>query len=244
MTRPGRARLADAPADSARGPRGHFPGVTARPRLVVDNTRAAAVTGGAGGRARVTLQDDSDDRRLRALMTGYQDGDREAFEQLHALLAPMLRRQLLRLARDASRADDLLQDTFLQIHRARHTYDPAYPVAPWAFAVARHVFLMDCRYRVRRGDLSRQEELDDRTPASGSAHDEALIARDSVTRALAGLSPATRNSVLLHHLHGLSFKEISRRLHVRGPALRARASRGLARLREVLDGSEDTHERK
>jgi RNA polymerase sigma-70 factor (ECF subfamily) len=148
----------------------------------------------------------------------------------------------MRLARDPSRVDDLAQETFLQIHRARHTYDPAYPVQPWAAAVARHVFLMDCRYRRRRADLSRQEPLDESAPSRASAHDEALIARVEVRRALEQLSPATRRSVLLHHLHGLSFKEIARRLRVRGPALRARASRGMARLREALTDDEDRHE--
>jgi RNA polymerase sigma-70 factor, ECF subfamily len=190
----------------------------------------------------VTTPDHASDERLRALMMGYQSGEREAFEQLYGLLSPIVRRQLVRLARDPARVDDLVQDTFLQIHRARHTYDPAYPVTPWARAVARHVFLMDCRYRSRRGDLSKRAPLDDSSAATAAAHDDALIARVEVRRALEQLSPATRASVLLHHLHGLSFKEISRRLRVQGPALRARASRGLARLREVLDDNEDRHE--
>jgi RNA polymerase sigma-70 factor, ECF subfamily len=191
---------------------------------------------------RVTSRDRTADARLRALMVGYQDGQRDAFEELYALLAPIVRGHLMRLARDPSRVDDLVQDTFLQLHRARHTYDPEYPVAPWACAVARHVFLMECRYRGRRGDVSRQEPLDDSAPSAVGAHDDALIARVEVRRALDHLSPATRTSVLLHHLHGLSFEEISRRLGVRGPALRARASRGMARLREVLDADEDRDE--
>jgi RNA polymerase sigma-70 factor, ECF subfamily len=212
------------------------------PPVVVDNVRAALPRAWAEGRTYVISPDKTADDRLRALMVGYQDGRRDAFEQLYAALAPIIRRQLLALARDASRVDDLVQDTFLQIHRARHTYDPAYPVPPWACAVARHVFLMDCRYRVRRGDLSKQAPLDESAAAQASGHDQALIARVEVRRALEQLSPATRASVLLHHLHGLSFKEISRRLRVQGPALRARASRGMARLREVLDADEDRHE--
>jgi len=211
------------------------------PRLV-DNDRTARGFRPAEGRTRVTTPDIAADERLRALMIGYQDGRRDAFEDLYAQLAPVVRRQLRRLARDPARVDDLLQDTFLQIHRARHTYDPAYPVPPWACAIARHVFLMDCRYRSRRADMSRQEPLDDRAPSLSTGQDDALIARTEVKRALEQLSPATRTSVLLHHLHGLSFKEISRRLRVGGPAVRARASRGMARLREALDEDEDRHE--
>jgi RNA polymerase sigma-70 factor (ECF subfamily) len=189
----------------------------------------------------VTSPDNPADDTLRSLMVGYQDGQREAFEQLYLVLAPVVRRYLARLARDPARVDDLLQDTFLQVHRARHTYDPAFPVKPWVYAVARHVFLMDCRYRHRRGDLARQEPLDDAVlPASRTAsHEEALITRSQVRQALSSLSESTRQSVLMHHLHGLTFQEISRRLHIRGPALRARASRGMARLRQAL---EDHHQ--
>jgi RNA polymerase sigma-70 factor (ECF subfamily) len=186
---------------------------------------------------RVVTDRDQADEALRSRMVGYQAGDRDAFERLHEELTPVLRRHLLRLSRDASRVDDLLQETFLQIHRARHTYDPAFPVPPWASAIARHVFLMDCRYRHRRGDLARQEPLDDTVlPARATvSHEEALITRSQVRRALSSLSSSTRQSVLMHHLHGLTFQEISRRLHIRGPALRARASRGMARLRQALE---------
>lgn len=197
-----------------------------------------------GVEERVTVSDAADEA-LRALMVGYQAGDRDAFERLHAELAPLLRRQLMRLARDPAKVDDLLQETFLQMHRARHTYDPAFPVRPWAHAIARHVFLMDCRYRHRRGDLANQQPIDEALPdeSSGSDHEQALIARSRLGQALSTLSHTTRESVLLHHLHGLSFQEIARLLRVGGPALRARASRGMARLREALE-DEGSHDEK
>ena len=76
----------------------------------------------------------ADDQRLRDLMREYQSGRFDAFDDIYATLAPTLRRYLLSHARDAAKADDLLQETFLQIHRARHTFDPAYPLLPWAVA--------------------------------------------------------------------------------------------------------------
>ena len=44
-------------------------------------------------------------------------------------------------SQDSSRpqAEDLLQDTWLQIHKARHTHRPGEPVLPWIYAIARHV---------------------------------------------------------------------------------------------------------
>jgi RNA polymerase sigma-70 factor (ECF subfamily) len=90
---------------------------------------------------------------LAALMARYQAGDGEAFERLYARLAPRLRRYLRSLARDPGWAEDLLQETFLHLHRARHTYDCRRPLEPWAYAITRHVFLMSRRARVRRGEL-------------------------------------------------------------------------------------------
>src|SRR5262245_11788480 len=91
-----------------------------------------------------------DDERLRALMRAYQAGSLEAFEALYAGLATPLRQYLASIARDRGHAPDLLQDTFLQVHRSRHTYRPALPVRPWIFAIARHVALMDRRTAARR----------------------------------------------------------------------------------------------
>ncbi len=192
---------------------------------------------GAGVQSR-----DAEDERLRTLMAGYQAGQREAFEDLHAQLTPLLRRLLYRLARDPVRVDDLLQETFLQMHRARHTYDAAFPLWPWVAAIARHVFLMDCRYRRRRGDLARQEPLDETTAGEEQGREAALVAGSSVRHALSQLSAVTRQSVLLHHLHGLTFEEIAERLHVGSPALRARASRGMAHLRSLLETGRNDHE--
>ena len=92
----------------------------------------------------------AEDHRLRELMREYQSGRFEAFDEIYASIAPALRRYLLSQARDAAKADDLVQETFLQMHRARHTYDASYPLMPWAMAIARHVWLMDRRTLSRR----------------------------------------------------------------------------------------------
>ena len=96
----------------------------------------------------------AEDQQLRELMREYQAGRFEAFDEIYASVAPALRRYLLSQARDAAKADDLVQETFLQMHRARHTYDPSFPLMPWAMAIARHVWLMDCR--TRRGGRGRR----------------------------------------------------------------------------------------
>ncbi len=191
-----------------------------------------------GGPCRGTTRDaDADamaaDRRLREAMIDYQRGGGDGFEEVYGRISPILKRYLLSMTGDPSRVEDLAQETFLQIHRARHTYDSSYPVTPWAIAIARHVFLMDRRYRNRRHEFARQplEEIDSKTT---EPHEHAFIVRSRLKDALGELSATTRRAVLLHHVCGLSFEEISRLLKVGNPALRCRTSRGLARMREKL----------
>ena len=92
----------------------------------------------------------ADEQRLRELMVAYQAGAYDAFEGLYAALIGPVRGWLTGLTRDRTVADDLAQETFLQLHRARRTYDPSFPVMPWVMAIARHVYLMHRRTASRR----------------------------------------------------------------------------------------------
>src|SRR5271170_6010281 len=75
---------------------------------------------------------------LDRLMTRYQQADPEAPAALIGALSPALLR-FFRTQDLMSReqADDLLQETWLRIHRVRHTYRPGQPVLPWVYAIAR-----------------------------------------------------------------------------------------------------------
>jgi RNA polymerase sigma-70 factor (ECF subfamily) len=171
------------------------------------------------------------------LMRRYQDGDLEAFEQIYETLAAPLGRYLRGLSRNAARAEDLLQETFLQIHRARASYTPPRPVKPWVYAIARHVFLMSRRAATRRAkrEMTAIEEL----PEVPIPPDVASLAdRDQVHRALEKVSDDHREALTLHHLGGLSFKEIGHVLGISEGAAKVRAHRGMAKLREVLGASE------
>jgi RNA polymerase sigma-70 factor (ECF subfamily) len=162
-------------------------------------------------------------------MIGYQAGSMQAFERLYSALAPRLLAYLAWLTRDGARAEDLVQETFLQLHRSRHVYRDDLPVRPWAFATARHVWLMDQRSRSRRPIAS--GELPD-LPVPPEA--ESLADRDLVRRAVARLLPERREALLLHHVWGFSFAEIGQLLGIRADAAKLRSSRGMADLRDVL----------
>ena len=173
------------------------------------------------------------EQHLSELMIAYQRGDIVAFEGLYQALKPRLQQYLVVLTRNRSRADDLLQETFLQIHRSRRTHLPGRPVSPWAFAIARHVFLMDVR---RRSRMRRQEvELDDPLPEMPVPPEaEGMAEKQRLQKALGQLPPDQVEAVTLHHVWGFTFDEIAVALGIRAGTAKVRAFRGMRRLREIL----------
>ncbi len=173
------------------------------------------------------------DPDLRVLMVAYQAGELAAFDKLYALLAPRLRGYLCSLTWNPSLAEDLLQETFLQIHRSRRTYMPLRPVRPWAFAIARHVFLMDRRAAARRSKFE-TGQLDELPEIPVPPAIEQLGTRDDLRKALARLADDRREAVLLHHVWGFSFGELGAMLGIREGTAKLRAYRAINTLREML----------
>jgi RNA polymerase sigma-70 factor (ECF subfamily) len=173
------------------------------------------------------------EEQLRALMIRYQGGSLEAFQEIYAQLAGPVRRYLSHLAGGSEIADDLLQETFLQMHRSRAAYNPAYAVRPWVFGLARNVFLMNRRAARRWAEVHEsREEL----PESAVLPEaESLGSRDEIRRGMACLSADQAEALLLHHEWGFSFDEIAGMLGISAAAARARASRGMADLRAALN---------
>src|SRR5687767_896142 len=85
----------------------------------------------------------------RDLMQRYCDGDASAFRELYALVAPRLLGYLLRMARERALADDLLQQTFLKVHRARAGYVRGADPLPWIYSIAHRTFLDEARKHQR-----------------------------------------------------------------------------------------------
>lgn len=70
------------------------------------------------------------------LMADYRAGDRSAFRELYDRYAPVLERTMLRDLWHPEEARDLVQQTFLQLHRARHDFDPNQKLRPFIFTIA------------------------------------------------------------------------------------------------------------
>jgi RNA polymerase sigma-70 factor (ECF subfamily) len=172
-------------------------------------------------------------------MAEYQAGSVEAFDRLHDALGPDLKAYLTALARDSTRADDLLQETFLQIHRSRAVHTPGEPVRPWVCAIARRVFLMDRRGASRRERHEQLASAADGDSSMAPADDERLHARQQVESALRRVPEGGRRAFLLHHLFGLSFREVGARLGITSSAAKIRSSRAASLMRALLREKHD-----
>ena len=170
---------------------------------------------------------------LRALMIRYQAGSLEAFQEIYAELAPGVRRYLSHLSGGSEIADDLLQETFLQMHRSRAAYNPKYAVRPWVFGLARNVFLMNRRAARQWAKIHESREDLPEFPVLPEAY--RLGSHDEIRRCIANLGPDQAEALLLHHEWGFSFDEIAGMLGISAGASRARASRGMADLRLALN---------
>ena len=176
------------------------------------------------------------DNELIALMTSYQAGSLAAFEQLHTALAPPLHGYFRAHASAGTLAVDLVQDTFLELHRSRRTYQPGRPVRAWAFGIAHHVLLRHRDSERRRARHEAAQLPGQRMALEGVPADADLLHAEmrDVNAALHALSPATRDAWLMHHVHGKGFDEIAHRLGIATTAARLRASRATAAIRRAL----------
>lgn len=173
-------------------------------------------------------------------MAAYVAGDGQAFQALFAALAPRVHAFLARSVGRAA-ADDLLQTTFLKVHRARADWDPARPVRPWVFAIAARVRQDELRRRRGLPAAAGEEELaaaEERASVAVPPDPEGdLDERDRAARvraALDGLPEAQRAVIHLHRFEDLSFAEIAAALGTTEGAVKLRAFRGYERLRAAL----------
>ena len=175
--------------------------------------------------------------RANAAMDRYARGDDAAFADVYDAVAPRIHAYLLRHARDRAKADDLLQQTLLLIHRHRGSYSAGSPVLPWAFAIARRLYIDEFRRRRTDALWSARDLLEgDR---SGSCRpDEEFALRETTQEleaALARLPETQRTAFDLVKIEGLSHQEAAAVLGTSVSAVKLRAFRAYAAVRGLLN---------
>lgn len=168
------------------------------------------------------------------LMAAYVGGDRSAFAELFRRYAPRLQRLMQRDLGGAEDAHDLVQQTFLQLHRARRDFRPGAKLRPWLFTIALNLKRQHFRRLGRRPETSLSDE-EGQEPAARGADPEARVGDVQLRAALLRLPEAQREVIVLHWFEGLSFREIAQAVGASQPAVKVRAHRGYNRLRKTME---------
>jgi RNA polymerase sigma-70 factor, ECF subfamily len=172
----------------------------------------------------------SEAESLEALMEAYQKGERAAADLLIERASPALHRFFCANIGDRRHADDLLQDAWFRIHKARHTYRPGERVLPWLYAIARHV-KVDA-FRKRR--FERYEETFDALPERPAPMTGGGTNELELEQMLASLPDSQREVISLLKISGLSLEEVARATSSSVGSVKQKAHRAYAKLRELL----------
>jgi RNA polymerase sigma-70 factor, ECF subfamily len=178
---------------------------------------------------------------LGELMKRYADGDADVFERLYRSMESQLYRYCLHLGGGRPEADDLFQETFLRVHRARGTFAGGNPLC-WAFAIARSVKHDRMRHRRSRAEeLGRvRDAVEAHVGVAAGDPESAARGRDLVAVVavvLERISERNRSAYVLIQQQGLSIKAAAAILGTTTDTVKQRAHRACIQLRAALEAA-------
>ena len=178
------------------------------------------------------------------LMLDVKSGDDASFDLLLVKYRSPLVNFLHRMVRDTATAEDLAQEVFLRVYRARKQYTPSAKFTTWLFRIATNVALnsvRDTRHQRMEVSLdapvSEEDSAPRELPTREKRIDEHLLERDRaefIRRAIGLLPEKQRVAVLLHKYEEMDYAEIARVLNCSEGALKSLLFRAYETLRVEL----------
>jgi RNA polymerase sigma-70 factor, ECF subfamily len=179
------------------------------------------------------------------LMLDVKAGDDASFDLLLQKYRTPLVNFLYRMVRDTATAEDLAQEVFLRVYRARKQYSPSAKFTTWLFRIATNLALNSVRdNRHRQKDVSidaastsDEDALPMQLPAPEMRIDEHMIERDRadyIRKVISELPEKQRVAVLLHKYEEMDYAEIARILECSESALKSLLFRAYETLRVQL----------
>jgi RNA polymerase sigma-70 factor (ECF subfamily) len=181
------------------------------------------------------------------LMLEVRDGSAAAFDELMIRYQSRLVTVLDHLTGRRDLAEDLAQEVFLRVYRARRRYVPGAKFSTWLFTIANNVASNALRTLARRPEV--QPARDPGASGSNSLDHLAMAAsgllptrqidkaelHEVVEQALSTLNPKQRMAVLLSKFEGMSYHDIAETMQMSPQAIKSLLARARDNLREVLE---------
>ncbi len=173
--------------------------------------------------------------------------DQSEFESMAMPFMDQLYSHALRLTKNSSDAEDLVQETYLKGYRAFSTFEEGTNLRAWLFRILTNSFINNYRKKQRSFD---EEDLDDvedmylhrrlestQTASLGMSAEDMLFERlteEEIKDAVEDLPTQYREVVLLADVQGFSYKEIADILDIPDGTVMSRLHRGRAKLQKDL----------
>jgi len=171
-----------------------------------------------------TGKSSEDSSLFSSLMRCAQGGDGEAYELLLSKVYPVLKAFVLKRMGQWERADDVVQEILLSIHRARHTYNCEQAFLPWMYSIAQFR-LIDYWRKVTR-ITEREIYSDSIVNSSVEVKDMSGGLPSHLEIALAELPLNQQEAIRLLKVEGLSVREAARKMGLSESAVKVSAHRG------------------
>ncbi len=166
-----------------------------------------------------------------------QQGDDSCYRSLLSELGTAIENYVRRRFGPTDFVEDVVQESLLAIHQARHTYTAGRPFRPWLYAIVRHKAIDMLRRKNTHRHLVASGAIDDVEPADcgqrmmdNSVED--LLASEQLFH---GLKRQSRQALILTKVVGLTMAEAAANLGVSETAMKVRVHRALRELRSCLE---------
>jgi RNA polymerase sigma-70 factor (ECF subfamily) len=180
------------------------------------------------------------------LMLRTQGGDHRAFRELFSKYGDPLLNFAYRFVGNRDRAEELVQDAFLQIYRARERYEPRARFATFLYRVTTNLCLNELRRFEYQGRMEPLEGTSDDGEEGGRelpdehlpTADEHLMGRETagrIQKVLDRLPPNQKSALLLSRVEGLSYQEVADCLETSVSAVKSLIFRATQSLRQELE---------
>lgn len=178
--------------------------------------------------------DSRKDRELSDLLLAAQEGNKEAYERFLGEVCVLLRPFLVKRMGASERVEDVLQESLLAIHRARHTYMPIRPVGPWLYAICEHRMIDFYRKNRRIEKIESPVSGDIERIAERMEHGAGTEEGEQVRLLLEKLPEKQRKVIELLKIHDRSVKEVSAQTGMSESAVKVAAFRGYEAIRRLF----------